>query len=1251
MAYFPRRPLDASVGSQEFQEEAAAEKLRGKCATLLPASRDCTGSLKLVGDSAFCAEDAASGADLSEGVHPSVTQSLESLDTRAVLWGSYCRKTAAKENQDGWLVLRTIPALPYEHHDPTDRSIMDCPACSNRTFQWDHATGSFICPQDAVCDNSRNDVNHTPFSSQQRTRDSSCAGAASFSSKLPIRTPDSFRHRVLPPLRDSPSRPLSSLNRRMALLQISSFANDCENSDTDNNEDSDLLSFKPSCLSNEPDSSSRGGFSEMVLQSSEDSLGSTWLSAEKLHLSESLLSSTVLRRDTRTASLKSPWIFAVFDGHGCGGRTAAHVASETLAHSLRGAHSLTSLFQGCSNTPFCFHSQQPSRLTPFITRVTLEQTKQILQQAFESMQRNILQSNLSRQRDFGTTAVVVASLGRYLVTATCGDSSALLIIGLPSKASSSHSAVKNSVQRFAMVNVKMSVDHSLSSAAEIERLRNHAGGRVVIGEGGVLRLIPASCSYKKARTEGLAINMARSLGHIILSQCGLCPQPTFTLIDIADIFELLSKCSKVAENSAQTTHSVARSPSASADSEPSLLFFQARSFEQTIQSKFRTATPSQETSSTMTALTEVSAVDTSDSEVAYFDDTENSHPANRLVVRAVQGDENDKTILSPASSATVSDGKAESTSRNSCEISEPRDMLENEPVLPPLFPSMAQSGKGTAAVPFESNDVQYAADEYVDDSVVVVVEDGDDDHVAGQESPQYHHSTTLLKNQWTYFERKEQATANTAKSNSTSYENVKKIHLMPSAELPSQQSTSSGPTATQKTIRHFFRRATTSFYSSEQAAIVAEGKNDKNDDAIQTIRDQRVTSTKDKVSKNSISEKRPSSENGTKSTAVLQSPNALFNRFFGCVARETFQKYAEPSVLRNKSGGRGSKRENSPKKKQNSRKPNADPLSPKNDSLNLCTSSLPSEPGGAAPTKLLHKKCFGSRFQAVHPKKTTGSREQTAPTELSQHQGITSNDKNTELNTDSEALCSTRRSQIALTRCSIDPISVWCKNSGLDTPTTITQKPQMAEFVNNTQTTHTVGASNVSSHSSKTASTGETSASSRTLFVKPAPRNGVSNSRAENSAEPWNDVSGDSGITTNWTVRSRALVDGHRKDDANSQGPHHTTESKEPHTTADPDKSKTLDVTEASLSDNPTLPYLLAQSSMFLVLMSDGISDVVSTQEIGDFVLQQDAAGRDPLVIAARLTAKAARTRRKRGVRADNCTAVVVKLASHNMMQ
>lgn len=57
------------------------------------------------------------------------------------------------------------------------------------------------------------------------------------------------------------------------------------------------------------------------------------------------------------------------------------------------------------------------------------------------------------------------------------------------------------------ISLLRSVDHSLRSSAEIERLRKHTKGRVVFGAGDVLRLIPASKTYPEARAEGLAINM------------------------------------------------------------------------------------------------------------------------------------------------------------------------------------------------------------------------------------------------------------------------------------------------------------------------------------------------------------------------------------------------------------------------------------------------------------------------------------------------------------------------------------------------------------------------------------------------------------------------------------------------------------------------------------------------------------------------------------------------------------------------
>lgn len=49
--------------------------------------------------------------------------------------------------------------------------------------------------------------------------------------------------------------------------------------------------------------------------------------------------------------------------------------------------------------------------------------------------------------------------------------------------------------------------HSLEDKDELHRISSENKGRVIRGDGGVLRLIPGSMDYDEAKRRGLSINM------------------------------------------------------------------------------------------------------------------------------------------------------------------------------------------------------------------------------------------------------------------------------------------------------------------------------------------------------------------------------------------------------------------------------------------------------------------------------------------------------------------------------------------------------------------------------------------------------------------------------------------------------------------------------------------------------------------------------------------------------------------------
>ena len=69
-------------------------------------------------------------------------------------------------------------------------------------------------------------------------------------------------------------------------------------------------------------------------------------------------------------------------------------------------------------------------------------------------------------------------------------------------------------------------EHTLYVKEECDRIAR-AGG-IISDISSVKRLIPPEESYDIIRERRLAVNMARALGHILLSKCGLIPNPEFS---------------------------------------------------------------------------------------------------------------------------------------------------------------------------------------------------------------------------------------------------------------------------------------------------------------------------------------------------------------------------------------------------------------------------------------------------------------------------------------------------------------------------------------------------------------------------------------------------------------------------------------------------------------------------------------------------------------------------------------------------
>eukprot|EP00914_Ancora_sagittata_P009602 GHVO01018283.1.p1 GENE.GHVO01018283.1~~GHVO01018283.1.p1 ORF type:complete len:794 (+),score=140.14 GHVO01018283.1:276-2384(+) len=147
---------------------------------------------------------------------------------------------------------------------------------------------------------------------------------------------------------------------------------------------------------------------------------------------------------------------------------------------------------------------------------------------FNNAHNSILKINKESNRDFGSTCVAASLMGRFLMVGNCGDSSAYLI--LPPKGS--HHTGDGTAQKGGVMTIALSESHTLYNKHERTRIMESGKGSIVMGDGNVLRLIPEFLPYSSARLQGLSINMSRSLGHMILSECSLSPEPEYTVIDL-----------------------------------------------------------------------------------------------------------------------------------------------------------------------------------------------------------------------------------------------------------------------------------------------------------------------------------------------------------------------------------------------------------------------------------------------------------------------------------------------------------------------------------------------------------------------------------------------------------------------------------------------------------------------------------------------------------------------------------------------
>lgn len=185
-------------------------------------------------------------------------------------------------------------------------------------------------------------------------------------------------------------------------------------------------------------------------------------------------------------------IYGVFDGHGSGGELAA----QSVAPQLLGSCALNVVRAGPGADPVA------------ATR-----------EGFLAGQRYLLELLESRGLECGSTAILGLAVGNTFVCANVGDSRAVL--------------VRNQPEAQGWVCVPLSRDHSFSREDECARIKATSKGEIILGAGGLMRVVPGGGFPKiEIQKRSIALAMTRSLGHPVLSQYGVSPEPEFTQTEI-----------------------------------------------------------------------------------------------------------------------------------------------------------------------------------------------------------------------------------------------------------------------------------------------------------------------------------------------------------------------------------------------------------------------------------------------------------------------------------------------------------------------------------------------------------------------------------------------------------------------------------------------------------------------------------------------------------------------------------------------
>jgi serine/threonine protein phosphatase PrpC len=187
-------------------------------------------------------------------------------------------------------------------------------------------------------------------------------------------------------------------------------------------------------------------------------------------------------------------IFCVFDGHGVGGQTAAQFSASDLIRRCV-LHRL--LLPDLSDT---------------------EAAAASMKQAFTETQAALLELLQVQQLECGSTVVMAQLVGEKLVVANVGDSRAVLVRQLDDE----------------WTPQPLSLDHSFSRADECKRIQETSKGEIVIGAGNMMRVMPGGgFPREEIKRRALALNMTRAIGHPVLSQYGVSPEPEFSTTAVA----------------------------------------------------------------------------------------------------------------------------------------------------------------------------------------------------------------------------------------------------------------------------------------------------------------------------------------------------------------------------------------------------------------------------------------------------------------------------------------------------------------------------------------------------------------------------------------------------------------------------------------------------------------------------------------------------------------------------------------------